>query len=103
MTQLLIEYKTKEPVLLLPESTLRKVDDNLKMFPNFLPKYQPVLRKGKHWKPQTSELEVMKKKLDKLVPEYEQVKAFGQVVRAKRIFKKALQISKRISVILGRD
>ena len=101
MKQLLIEYKIKEPVLLLAGKTLRTLDGNLNLLPNYQPNYKPVFRKGKYWKPCNTELAIMKKKLDKLVPVYEEAQGFGLMVKAKRVFKKALQISKRISVLLG--
>ena len=52
------------------------------------------------YKPCTNELQKMKKALDKLTPKYEQAQALGMKVKAKRIFKKALQVSKRISALL---
>ncbi len=66
-------------------------------------KFTPKLRLSKNWKPGTTELTRMKKKLDRLVPIYEDCKNFGQVVKAKRIFRKALQISKRVTELLGRE
>ncbi len=66
-------------------------------------KFEPKIRLTKHWKPCTTELTRMKKKLDRLVPIYEDAKNFGQVVKAKRIFRKALQISKRVTALLGRE
>lgn len=59
-----------------------------------------TFRKGKHWKPCTTELAIMKKKLDKLASGYEQVNALGQKVKAKRMLQKAVQLSKRISELL---
>jgi len=53
------------------------------------------------WKPCSTELIRMKRALDKLVPKYEEAQNFGLKIKAKRIFKKAMQISKRITVLLG--
>ncbi len=66
-------------------------------------KFEPHQYLTKNWVPCVTELEKMKKKLDKLVPVYEDSKNFGQLVKAKRIFKKALQISKRVTELLGRE
>ena len=84
---------TKQVQLLLP---LDFIDQR---YPNY-DKAKLTFRKGKHWKPCTSELSRMKKALDKLSPDYEQAKALGMHVKAKRIFRKAMQVSKRISVLL---
>ncbi len=91
-----IMIKKKQTQLLLP---LVFIDRH---FPNYH-KHRPLLRKGKNWKACTSELVRMKKALDKLSPRYDDAKNFGQVIKAKRMFKKAMQISKRISVLLGMD
>ena len=88
--------------LLLPRKTPRMMDVNLRIFTNYVPDKKVVLRKGKHWKPCTSELVRMKKALDKLVPKYEEAQGFGMIIKAKRILKKATQISKRISILLGK-
>ena len=68
--------------------------------PNYT-KAELTFTKGKHWKPCKTELSIMKKKLDKLTPAYTDAQNFGLDVTAKRIFKKAVQISKRITVLLG--
>jgi len=88
--------------LLLPEKTIRKLDGNLKPFPNYT-KFTKKLRLSKHWKPCVTEITLLKKKVDKLSKEYEQRQAFGQKVKAARIFKKAMRLTDRLSTLLGFD
>jgi len=83
----------KQEQLLLP---MDFIDRNHPCYRKFVPK----LRLSKHWKPCTTELQRMQKALDKLTPLYEDANNFGQKIVAKRILKKATQISKRISTLL---
>ena len=85
---------------LLTETTIRKHDHNLKLFPCYT-KYVAKLRLSKNWKPCTTEVVKLKKKVDKLSIEYTNCENFGQKVKAKRIFKKAMRLTDKISVLLG--
>ena len=93
MSKLIYEY---DPTKLLPADFIDR------RYPNY--NHEPLkFRKGKHWKPCSSELVKLKRKVDKLSAEYTQRQALGQTVRAKRIFKKAMALTDRISVLLGFD
>ncbi len=65
-------------------------------------KFEPKLRLSKNWKPCTTEAIRLQHKIDKMIPIYEDATNFGQKIKAKRIFKKALQISKRLTKLMGR-
>ena len=91
----------KQNQLMLPLKSHRMMDGNLKTFPN----YDKALRILKEHKPSyyhPTELQRMRKALDKLSPMYDDANNFGQHIIAKRIFKKATQISKRVTTLLGR-
>jgi len=66
-------------------------------------KFEPKQKLSKNWKPCKTELTMLKKKVDKLAEEYSQRKALGQHMLAKRIFKKAMRLTDRISLLLGFD